>query len=87
MVSYCAAIGCKSDGYMKYRKFFRFPMINKRSHRTMAITQARQQAWLVALNRDNFFAHQFQHARVCDLHFVSGKLLCLNSSVNRSEFI
>lgn len=72
MPCHCVVIGCKSRGYNTGRTFSSFPQLRKQSARTLALTQARQNAWLKALNRRNFFAPQFPHARVCDLHFVSG---------------
>lgn len=74
MFSNCAALGCKSIGTDNERQFFKFPTIDNHSEKTIAITQARQQAWLVALNRANFFVFQYKDARVCDLHFISGNL-------------
>lgn len=74
MPSYCAAIGCNSIGHMPERKFFRFPMLNHSNATSFAITQARQQAWLVALNRAEFFPCHYKNTRVCDLHFISGNV-------------
>lgn len=52
-------------------------MINKQSTKSLAVTQARQNAWFKALNRCDFFTSQFQHSRVCDLHFISGNSFCI----------
>jgi len=69
---YCAVIGCHSSGNMPERRFFRFPMLYKRNANSLAVTQTRQNAWVKALNRANFFASNFKNATVCDRHFVTG---------------
>ncbi len=51
MPAYCAVLKCKSKGSMPERSFFRFPMINNATTKSMALTQARQQAWITAINR------------------------------------
>lgn len=71
----CSVLGCKSRGYENSRKFYSFPQLNHRSHKTLELTRARQNAWLIALNRENFHERLFKCARVCDLHFISGKFL------------
>ncbi|KAJ6641181.1 hypothetical protein Bhyg_06116 [Pseudolycoriella hygida] len=73
MPATCAVIGCNSRGNTLERKFYRFPMINKSSSKMMSFSKARQDAWLAAINRTDFYEKHYKHARVCDLHFVSGK--------------
>lgn len=68
----CCVVGCKSNGKMHGRRFFRFPMLNTRNANSIATSQTRQQSWLNALKKPNFFACHFKFAKVCDLHFVSG---------------
>lgn len=70
----CAVIKCNSiGGRDSVRKFFRFPMLSRTGgNHTLAMSQTRQDAWLKALNRADFFPHQYKNASVCDLHFVSG---------------
>lgn len=72
MPVYCAIMGCTSKGYSTGRKFSAFPMLNNLTAKSLALTQARQKAWIRAINRSDFFASHFQHARVCDLHFILG---------------
>lgn len=57
---------------MPDRKFYRFPMLNNRSPQSLEITKRRQEAWVVALNRIDFFPHNYKYATICDRHFVSG---------------
>lgn len=51
-------------------------MLNKRSDKALALTQKRQEAWVTALNRADFFPSHYKNAAVCDRHFVSGTLFC-----------
>ncbi|KAG4066042.1 hypothetical protein HA402_001289 [Bradysia odoriphaga] len=78
MPTSCCVIGCKSWGYKKGRKYSAFPMLQYRSAKRLALSQARQKAWCTAINRAGFGADKFKHARVCDLHFVSGKSVTLS---------
>lgn len=77
MPSNCAALGCNSIATDKGRQFFKFPILDNQSAKTLAITQARQQAWLVALNRSDLFLFHYKDTRVCDLHFISGNFFRL----------
>ena len=77
----CAVLKCDSSGRMPESKFFRFPMIRKMNAKALALTQTRLDAWLTAVNQADFFPSHYQHATVCDLHFVSGTLYCVLYSV------
>ncbi len=75
MARSCSVVGCHSSARTQERKFFRFPMLNHRSPKSLALTQARQDAWVRALNRIDFFPCNYKNALVCDRHFLSGIFL------------
>ncbi|KAJ6639623.1 hypothetical protein Bhyg_12370 [Pseudolycoriella hygida] len=82
MTRTCAVLQCISSANMPERKFFRFPMLNMKSAKSLALTKTRQDAWVTALNRLDFFPSNFKSATVCDLRFVSGRS-ALYSDVNK----
>lgn len=86
MPGYCSVVECKSSGRMLGRRFYRFPVLNALSARTLALTTARQAAWVTALNRTNFLPNHYKNARICDLHFISG-ILCFVLDVELVENI
>lgn len=74
----CVALGCTTTTTAKIRKLFRFPIVDHINSQTASITRARQEAWVVALNRDDLPELHYAKARVCDLHFVSGRWFWLH---------
>ncbi|KAJ6647949.1 hypothetical protein Bhyg_03174, partial [Pseudolycoriella hygida] len=69
----CVVLKCLSSGRDRDKKFYRFPTLDQRGVKSLAMSQTRQDAWIKALNRADFFPNQYKHAVVCDLHFESGK--------------
>lgn len=73
----CAVVGCNASGRMPDRKFYRFPMLNRTSEKSLTITQMRQDTWVKILNRVDFPPSKYKNASVCDRHFVSGIVLVI----------
>lgn len=66
----CCAIGCKNrHGQSKEIRFYRIPSMST------PFNVERRGLWLKAINRSNWSDASIRNARICSVHFISGKIL------------
>lgn len=64
----CCAIGCKNrHGQSKEIRFYRIPSMST------PFNVERRSLWLKAINRTNWSDASIRNARICSVHFISGK--------------
>lgn len=64
----CCAIGCKNrHGQSKDIRFYRIPSMST------PFNVERRSLWLKAINRTNWSDASIRNARICSVHFISGK--------------
>jgi hypothetical protein len=84
MVNFCDVKGCSNRADKdKNKSFYRLPAIIKhQGSETESLSSRRQIEWLAAINRSDIKDSNYQHARVCSDHFISGKPSLLYDSTS-----
>ncbi|KAF4527553.1 hypothetical protein B566_EDAN016059, partial [Ephemera danica] len=73
MVLTCSVSGCKSKG--SSARFFRLPRIRSRfkNAKLLELTEKREKAWIIALNRKELTPERYKNVRICSRHFIGGQ--------------
>ncbi len=70
----CAIFGCSKRSGRDKVSFFRIPCVDmKRNYKYSQLILKRQKLWIARIKREDLEETKIKHARVCELHFISGK--------------
>lgn len=74
----CAVLNCCSTKVpQSLIKFFRIPAICKTNAVYFKLSKRRQRLWLRRLRWKQTELINIKYKRICELHFVSGKYICI----------
>ncbi|XP_021713249.1 uncharacterized protein LOC110681527 isoform X2 [Aedes aegypti] len=78
----CAIFGCSKRGDRDGEKWFRFPLVDKRTEQREELSKTRQVAWLNAIKRVDLVPEKWASTVVCSQHFISGRSADLLDEMN-----